>query len=359
MQRLGARAERIRAVIGPCIQAASYEVGPDLRDAVLAQDPADARFFAPGAREQRWQFDLPAYCRARLAAAGVAAEALGADTLADEDALLQPSPPHPRRRRPDRPPDLDRRAVMLPLLFSCCPLAGAARRRCGGLPRPFEGDPGATALRLAVPPPSRLAVPTPTAALLPQSAAETWAGAVADDLVGQEVPGDRRARASRRLAPGDDRRSESGRRGADLRRAQSARRVAGLGGGRAGLGRALVAGRSRDAEAGRRRRRARHRQPAHRDRGGAPAERSQQPDQPSRPHLRPRRHRRAGRRQPRSSPSRCACSCRRTARSCRRSRRAPTTSSPARCARRRSPAGSSASRCAGACTTPPARRPAR
>ena len=69
---------------------------------------------------------------------------------------------------------------------------------CGGLPRPFEGDPGATARRLAVPPPSRLAVPTPSAALLPQAAAETWAGAMADTLVEQEVPA-----VAERVRPGD------------------------------------------------------------------------------------------------------------------------------------------------------------
>ena len=77
---------RIAAAIGPCIGQDSYEVAADLRDAVLARDPADARFFAPGRRPERWQFDLPGYCAARLAAAGVAAiEVLGADTLADAD----------------------------------------------------------------------------------------------------------------------------------------------------------------------------------------------------------------------------------------------------------------------------------
>ncbi len=59
---------------------------------------------------------------------------------------------------------------------------------CGGLPRPFEGDPGATAMRLAMPPPSRLDVPTPANALLPQAIAAQWAGAMADTLVDQEVP---------------------------------------------------------------------------------------------------------------------------------------------------------------------------
>ena len=85
MERLGAARGRITSVIGPCIGQPSYEVGPDLRDAVLANDPAHARFFAPGRREDRWQFDLPGYCEARLLAAGVASASwIGRDTLAEE-----------------------------------------------------------------------------------------------------------------------------------------------------------------------------------------------------------------------------------------------------------------------------------
>ena len=86
MERLGAARARITAAIGPCIAQGSYEVGPDLRAGVLAAGAADARFFAPGAREDRWQFDLAGYCAARLAAAGLGViECAGADTLAEED----------------------------------------------------------------------------------------------------------------------------------------------------------------------------------------------------------------------------------------------------------------------------------
>jgi YfiH family protein len=85
MSRLGARTERIAAAIGPCIAAASYEVGADLRAAVLARSAADARFFRDGA-PGRWWFDLPGYCAARLAASGVAAiERVAADTLAEPE----------------------------------------------------------------------------------------------------------------------------------------------------------------------------------------------------------------------------------------------------------------------------------
>jgi YfiH family protein len=84
MGELGAAPEGLLAVVGPCIGQDSYEVAADLRDAVLARDAADVRFFAPGRRAERWQFDLAGYCAARLVAAGVAAQVLGADTLADE-----------------------------------------------------------------------------------------------------------------------------------------------------------------------------------------------------------------------------------------------------------------------------------
>jgi YfiH family protein len=86
MRALGAVPSRIRACIGPSIRQPSYEVGPDLREAVLGRGPGDERFFAPGRLEGRWQFDLPGYCAARLAAAGVTTiTTLEADTVADEE----------------------------------------------------------------------------------------------------------------------------------------------------------------------------------------------------------------------------------------------------------------------------------
>jgi polyphenol oxidase len=86
MEALGARRETVTAAIGPCIAQPSYEVGPDLRDVVLARDPADAGFFADGQRPDRWQFDLAGYCASRLRAAGVRQISIAAiDTLSDED----------------------------------------------------------------------------------------------------------------------------------------------------------------------------------------------------------------------------------------------------------------------------------
>jgi YfiH family protein len=77
-------ATSISAAIGPCIHQPSYEVGADLRDAILARDPADARFFLDGAPDH-WQFNLPGYCAARLAKIGVTASILPHDTVTQEE----------------------------------------------------------------------------------------------------------------------------------------------------------------------------------------------------------------------------------------------------------------------------------
>ena len=85
MRALGAAPTRIAAAVGPCIAQGSYEVGADLREAVLARDPTDHRFFGPGRRQGHWQFDLPGYCAARLGAVGLAqVRVLGVDTLTEE-----------------------------------------------------------------------------------------------------------------------------------------------------------------------------------------------------------------------------------------------------------------------------------
>jgi len=86
MASLGADRRKMTAVVGPCIGQASYEVGPDLRDAVLARAWADARFFAAGRRPGHWQFDLSAYCAACLGDAGIGTVVrIGEDTCAAEE----------------------------------------------------------------------------------------------------------------------------------------------------------------------------------------------------------------------------------------------------------------------------------
>jgi hypothetical protein len=59
---------------------------------------------------------------------------------------------------------------------------------CGDLPQPFAGRPGATALRLANPPPARLVIPPPGAALLPPHDAGVMAHDLTDALVALELP---------------------------------------------------------------------------------------------------------------------------------------------------------------------------
>ncbi len=85
MAALGATPNRLRAAIGPCIAQASYEVGPEFPAPFLAENPASERFFAAGARPGRFQFDLPAYVRERLARLGIdRVEDVGRDTVAEE-----------------------------------------------------------------------------------------------------------------------------------------------------------------------------------------------------------------------------------------------------------------------------------
>ena len=71
MERLGADRVRIAAAIGPTIRQPSYEVGPDLIDAFLTDDPANDRFFQSSTRPGHALFDLPGYIAARLARAGI------------------------------------------------------------------------------------------------------------------------------------------------------------------------------------------------------------------------------------------------------------------------------------------------
>lgn len=86
METLGARRDRIVAVLGPTISARNYEVGAEFVERFAAADPDNARFFTPGAAPDKAQFDLPAYILFRLASAGVGRAAdLGRCTYAEED----------------------------------------------------------------------------------------------------------------------------------------------------------------------------------------------------------------------------------------------------------------------------------
>ncbi len=86
MAALGAERSRIRAGIGPCIGAASYEVGPEFPAPIVAADKAAAVHFAPARRARHFMFDLSGYIAHRLARAGVAGvEQTGRDTVVEEE----------------------------------------------------------------------------------------------------------------------------------------------------------------------------------------------------------------------------------------------------------------------------------
>lgn len=82
MRALGAG--EIRAIVGPCIASQSYEVGADMRTAVLDLDARGEVFFAHAVRTKHFMFDLPGYALARLRRAGLRRiDTIGLDTLAD------------------------------------------------------------------------------------------------------------------------------------------------------------------------------------------------------------------------------------------------------------------------------------
>ena len=85
MTGLGARRDRIVAVLGPTIAQASYEVGPEFMARFLQRDAALDRFFKPGKSPERTRFDLPGLIGQRCRAAGVGLfDDLHLDTYANE-----------------------------------------------------------------------------------------------------------------------------------------------------------------------------------------------------------------------------------------------------------------------------------
>jgi YfiH family protein len=83
MEKLGAQRDRIRVALGPLIRQENYEVGPEFVARFTADDPANARYFAPSAKASHAMFDLPSYIAVRLARAGVGLEDLKLCTYAD------------------------------------------------------------------------------------------------------------------------------------------------------------------------------------------------------------------------------------------------------------------------------------
>lgn len=86
MVGLGADRSSIAAAVGPCIQRASYEVGPEFQAQFIDDEPDTADLFDASSHSDRFRFDLAGYVARRLAAARLAeVEVLPLDTYADAD----------------------------------------------------------------------------------------------------------------------------------------------------------------------------------------------------------------------------------------------------------------------------------
>lgn len=85
MEELGAERGNITAAIGPAIQQASYEVGPEFRDTFVGQAEWSDRLFIAG-KEDRSYFDLTGYVQKVLHDEGIGAiDNLGHDTCQMEE----------------------------------------------------------------------------------------------------------------------------------------------------------------------------------------------------------------------------------------------------------------------------------
>ena len=84
MVHQGAKINDLVAVIGPAIRQPSYQVGGDLRDAVLAASPWAGGCFKEDDEVGKFRFDLPGYILLRLGQKGVESAALDVDTYDDD-----------------------------------------------------------------------------------------------------------------------------------------------------------------------------------------------------------------------------------------------------------------------------------
>lgn len=71
MERLGARRDKIVAVLGPTISQAAYEVSADFVTRFTDESPANDCFFMPSERTGHAMFDLPGFIATRLEDAGI------------------------------------------------------------------------------------------------------------------------------------------------------------------------------------------------------------------------------------------------------------------------------------------------
>jgi purine-nucleoside/S-methyl-5'-thioadenosine phosphorylase / adenosine deaminase len=86
---LGAKRERMVAVIGPSISQRAYEVGADYVERFLAEEPESSGFFVTDDSSGEPHFDLAGYVADRLSRAGVGSVSdLGFCTYCDETRLF-------------------------------------------------------------------------------------------------------------------------------------------------------------------------------------------------------------------------------------------------------------------------------
>lgn len=85
MESLGAKRQNIRAVLGPAISAANYEVGPEFIVRFIEADRANEAYFKPSDKNGHALFDLNRYTLDRLARAGVAVDHAARCTYAEPD----------------------------------------------------------------------------------------------------------------------------------------------------------------------------------------------------------------------------------------------------------------------------------
>ena len=84
MEKLGANRADTKAVLGPSISQANYEVGPEFAATFKSVDASNSRWFIPSLKARHSMFDLWGYTLARLEAAGVDASCQNRCTYADE-----------------------------------------------------------------------------------------------------------------------------------------------------------------------------------------------------------------------------------------------------------------------------------
>ena len=108
MEALGAERSQIVAAIGPAIQQASYEVGPEFRDTFVGEQEWTDRLFVAG-RNDRSHFDLTGYVEAVLTREGVAA----VDKIAHDTCAMAADYFSNRRRNQRGEPDYGRNGSVI------------------------------------------------------------------------------------------------------------------------------------------------------------------------------------------------------------------------------------------------------